>query len=38
MWGVFEKTLCDGVLEALQVLMKLALFFQKHSYGRLYQL
>ena len=32
---VFEEALGDGVLEALQVLVKLALVFQKHRRGRL---
>ena len=38
MRGVFEKALGYGILETLQVLVKLALVFQKHDCDRLYQL
>lgn len=34
-WRVLEKALCNGVLEALEVLVNLALFVQKHGCSRL---
>jgi hypothetical protein len=35
-WGIFEKALCNGILEALQILVNLTLFVQKHGCSRLY--
>ena len=35
MWRILEKALCNGVFEALEVLVDLALFVQKHVCSRL---
>jgi hypothetical protein len=35
MWWILEKALCNGVLEAFQVLVNLSLVVEKHFCSRL---